>query len=63
VLHRHVASDAGATLRYTVAGTRLTFDVVRSAWPQRRGVPGRAQVRALYSSLSFTRFVSAGPTG
>lgn len=63
VLHRHHASDAGAALRYTVSGARLTFDVVRSAWPERDGVPGRAQVRALYSSLPFTRFVGSGPTG
>jgi hypothetical protein len=60
-LRHHHSSTPTATLRYTVAGSRLTFEVVRSAWPDRDGVSGRAQVGALYASLPFTRFVGSGP--
>jgi hypothetical protein len=60
VLTRQHTSTPTAWLRATVTGARLDLVVVDSAWPSRNGVSGVEQARALYSSLPFTRFVSAG---
>ena len=60
-LSRGRASRPNATLRDTVTGSRLVFDVVTSDWPRRYGVSGVEQARVLYSSLPFTRFIGSGP--
>ena len=60
VLRRGYTPTPDAWLRATITSTRLDLDVVDSAWPSRNGVSGTDQVRTLYASLPFTRFVSAG---
>ena len=61
VVLRHYGSTPEAMLRYMITGSRLDLDLVRSNWPRQHGVSGADQVRILYASLPFTRFVGSGP--
>lgn len=61
VLNRKFTSTPGVRLRYAISGSRLELEVLTSALPRRHGVSGAEQARVLFSSLPFTRFVSAGP--
>ena len=60
-----VAEGGGsrATLSWTRTGDRVAFDVVRADWPTRQGFSGATQVRALYATETFVKFVGAGFVG
>ena len=61
VVLRHYGSTPEATLRYTITGSRLEFELVRCDWPRENGVSGADRVRVLFASLPFTRFIGSGP--